>query len=120
MPVVWSNHDNRQLFLNVAILCAADANLVLQGDTLPLPIQHFKALIDTGAMSTCITQKCAQSLKLTPIGKVPIQGVSGVQYHNNYLFYIGFTISVTPPAVSQATGGTQPVQPASVPIQQVQ
>jgi predicted aspartyl protease len=57
----------------------------------------FKALVDTGATSTCITQRVASEVGLLPVGKVPIMGVSGQSYHNNYLFHVGFTISLENP-----------------------
>ena len=54
----------------------------------------FRALIDTGAQSTCITSTAAEKVGLVPIGKVPILGVSGLQYHNNYLFKVGFAFGI--------------------------
>lgn len=48
------------------------------------------ARCDTWAQGTCITRRAALQLGLTPIGLIPVQGVSGIQYHNNYLFQIGF------------------------------
>ena len=53
----------------------------------------FRALVDTGAQSTCLTQAVAAAAGLKPIGKVPIQGVGGLHYHNNYLFHIGFVLA---------------------------
>jgi hypothetical protein len=51
-------------------------------------------------MSTCISKATADKVGLLPIGKVQIYGVSGPQYHNNYLFHLGFTIgqATTEPA----------------------
>lgn len=54
----------------------------------------FNALIDTGAQSTCITSVAAEKVGLVPVGKVPIRGVSGLQYHNNYLFKVGFAFGM--------------------------
>jgi hypothetical protein len=44
---------------------------------------------------------------LAAIGQVPIQGVSGVKYHNNYLFYIGFRVQSAPIAPANAGGPQQ-------------
>lgn len=91
MPCIWGRHDKSQAFLNVAVF---DAGVVERlsssslGDDFTLHV--FKALIDTGAQSTCITSVAAEKVGLVPIGKVPIRGVSGLQYHNNYLFKVGF------------------------------
>ena len=67
-------------------------------------VQMFKALVDTGASGTCITPQTAMKVGLTPVGKIPIQGVGGIKHHNNYLFYLGFTVMVMQPAVTSAAG----------------
>lgn len=51
------------------------------------------ALIDTGAGRSCIDEKLAQKLKLTPIDRQQIGGVRGKQEH---LIYLGL-IRVPPP-----------------------
>jgi hypothetical protein len=61
--------------------------------------QAVTALIDTGATTTCITSGLASRLNLTPIGKVPVHGVSGNAYHNNYLFYVAFPFALPPGTV---------------------
>lgn len=114
MPIVWANHDNKQIFLNVAVLGAAEAALVLQGKSAG-NIQMFKALVDTGAMATCITAAAAAKLKLSPIGKVAIQGVSGTRDHNNYLFHIGFTLQIQ--QLGAAPAASQAVVPGQMPVE---
>ena len=96
MPCIWGKHNNSQVFINVAILTAEAVENINgnpgadhQGE-----VAIFKALVDTGAQSTCITKTVADQLKMIPIGKVPVNGVSGVQYHNNYLFHVGFPIGM--------------------------
>lgn len=77
--------------MNVAVFEAGIVeriSLSATGDDFDLHV--FKALIDTGAQATCITSNAAAKVGLLPIGKVPIRGVSGLQYHNNYLFKVGF------------------------------
>ena len=112
MPCAWGSHDGKQLFLNVSILNAADADLAKKSHHVP-NVRMFRALIDTGAMSTCITKNTAAAVGLSPIGKALIQGVSGPQYHNNYLFYVGFTI--TPPQSVPPPSGT----PVTVVLQMI-
>ena len=79
------------MFLNVA---AFEDSIVdqLAGTPLerPFTLHVFSGLVDTGAQATCITSAVAEKVGLTPIGKVPIMGVSGLSYHNNYLFKVGF------------------------------
>jgi hypothetical protein len=113
MPVAWGRHDRRRIFLNVALLTAADAAVVQKGDHLP-NFQMFKALVDTGATGTCITKDAATKVGLSPIGKVEIRGVSGLKEHNNYLFYIGFT---TPMPGSPPIAVQPDAQAAPIPVQ---
>jgi len=91
MPCIWGRHNRSQVFLNVAII----EDGVTERVSRPAPGQRirfhvFSALVDTGAQSTCISREAAERVGLIPIGKVPIRGVSGLSYHNNYLFRVGF------------------------------
>ncbi len=92
---MWGKHDQSQVFLNVAIFDAGVVERVSAakpGDDFRLHI--FRALIDSGAQSTCITSDAATKVGLIPVGKVPIRGVSGLNYHNNYLFKVGFAFGI--------------------------
>ncbi len=92
MPCIWGSHNNSQVFLDVAVLPVGfDPQLLSSGQS---PIRIFKALLDTGAQSTCITGSVAKQTGLKPIGKVSVRGVSGIENHNNYLFKIGFPLGV--------------------------
>ena len=88
MPCIWGRHNNSQVFLNVAIFEDGIIDRLQPDQSLTMHV--FSALIDTGAQSTCVTRAVAERVGLTPIGKVPIRGVSGLSYHNNYLFRVGF------------------------------
>lgn len=92
MPVIWGKHDKKQIFLDVAILKAADLKVVVEEKVVAHP-REWKALIDTGATTSCISKKLASDIGLSPIGKIAVHGVSGIQRHNCYLFYVGFTYS---------------------------
>jgi hypothetical protein len=61
----------------------------------------FTALIDTGAQSTCISPRVATTIGLLPLGKTQIFGVSGVSYHNYYLFQIGFPLAAVAAGAQQ-------------------
>ena len=91
MPCIWGQHDNSKIFLKVAILPDGSS----RGKTNPTQARFFKALVDTGAESTCITKAAAEQVGLSPIGRIPVQGVSGVQTHNNYRFQVGFPLGRT-------------------------
>lgn len=93
MPCIWGKHNQSQVFVNVAIFEAGIVDHLSTsriGDDFRLHV--FTALIDTGAQSTCITSSAAEKVGLIPVGKVPIRGVSGLQYHNNYIFKVGFAL----------------------------
>jgi Aspartyl protease len=92
MPCMWLQHNKRQIFLDVAIIRPDDLHAGAGTLTASAP-KSFKALLDTGATATCITKNVADLVGLLPIGKVPIHGVSGLSYHNNYLFYVGFQVA---------------------------
>lgn len=96
MPCIWGRHDGSQVLLSVAIL---DDSVVTRfasaergAETVTMHV--FNALVDTGAQATCITSAAAERVGLAPIGKVPIQGVAGLSFHNNYLFRVGFAFGV--------------------------
>lgn len=116
MPCIWGKHDRSQAFLNIAILGQELIERVRASDAAGTPynLPVFRALIDTGSQATCISREVAAQIGLKPVGKIPIRGVAGVSYHNNYLFLVGFPIGA-----AQSTGGdstmnlhisTQPVE----------
>ena len=98
MPCIWGLHSGRQLFCALAII-PADAPGVLgmpYGSSFTGVLKGVRALIDTGATTTCITSRLARDLNLQPVGKVQVHGVSGVVAHNSYLFLVGFPFAVAP------------------------
>jgi len=57
--------------------------------TNPTP-QFFAALLDTGASSTCVSPKVAQTLGIQPIGLLPMSSASHVNVPTNtYLLDVG-------------------------------
>jgi len=97
MPCIWGQHNGSQLFCAVAILPVSA--LAATGQLTPYVPMAVTALIDTGATTTCITSGLASRVPLTPIGKVPVHGVSGIAHHNNYLFYVAFPFTLPPGTV---------------------
>lgn len=89
MPCIWGKYSSSRIILQVAIIPDSLYQQMMQGaGTGQLSV--FNALVDTGATSTCITNNVVTKCELSPIGQVPIQGVSGQQHHNNYLFRVAF------------------------------
>ncbi|MBC6429284.1 MAG: hypothetical protein GDA55_08700 [Cellvibrionales bacterium] len=53
-------------------------------------VQLFKALIDTGATSTCLSGTVIDALDLKPVGQTPVIGVTGRKIVNQFVFSVGF------------------------------
>lgn len=98
--------------IQVAILDAATAmNPGADGDKNP-KLDIFKALIDTGATSTCISGRVVSATGLAPSGKTLMTGATGVSYVDQFTFGVGFLLSPE----QQPTGETM----ADVAIRRVQ
>jgi hypothetical protein len=90
MPCIWGQHNNSQIFLDVGIIDALGLPAILPR-TLP---GMFKALIDTGAQSTMISNNVVAQLGLFAVGKTAIRGIGPlVTYHNSYLFHVAFVVA---------------------------
>lgn len=117
MPCIWGEFSNSQIILNVGIFPVDFIAKAKVGTAASLDV--FPALLDTGAQTTCITKNVAEKVGLDPIGKVPVQGVSGVADHNNYLFLLGFVFGN--PKKKQASGTAHivetPIQGAELAIE---
>lgn len=55
---------------------------------LSLNFRECKALLDTGARRTCITEKIAQDLNMRRIGEVEVWNVKRPERHWTYLFHV--------------------------------
>lgn len=55
----------------------------------------FLALADTGASSTCISQKVAQDVGLQPSGKTLMSGATGQSPVDQYTFVVAFMLNPT-------------------------
>lgn len=116
MPCIWGTHNRRQLFLDVVIFPVATATLIkspqmtrqksgAEGQGQPPAI--FRALVDTGATTTCITRRVADCVGLKPVGKTNVITIAGENAHNNYLFHIGFPTGPMPPDGKSYQGSVQ-------------
>ena len=83
MPVLTLRHNGQELFLPVCILPP------LSEHTGPFPL--FKALVDTGATVTCISEQVASAVGLRPHGRTTVVGVAGLSTQNSYIFRLGFS-----------------------------
>ena len=58
-------------------------------------LRNCKALFDTGAQVSCVSQRIAQSVGLTPRGRGSLVSASEIKETNVYLFTIGFVMGGT-------------------------
>ncbi len=94
MPCIWQTHNKQQAFIDVVVASKETVTAIEQGMDSPMVIKPYKALVDTGAMGTCITKKVADELGLVSSGSFSIMGVSGASVHEFYVFHVGFVIAL--------------------------
>jgi hypothetical protein len=57
--------------------------------TFDLTFTEYTALIDTGALRTCVSEKVIADLQLKKHGRAEISNVKRAEMHWTYLFYVG-------------------------------
>jgi len=81
-------------------------------------VKPFKAQIDTGAQTTCITKRVIDHYSMQPNGRTKIISVSGQEEVNTFIFTVGFLMGGTPNRVGSAFAGNfsffQPVMGAEI------
>ena len=82
--------ENGRIFIKVGIRPFQAAQPVA-GYSRPLDLTYteFTALVDTGAVRTCVSENVVQRLNLKRRGRVPIWNVKRYEQHFTYLFHIG-------------------------------
>src|SRR5687767_3852654 len=68
-------------------------------------VRHFKAQIDTGAQTTCITQRTIKFYNMVPNGRTKLITASETKEVNTYIFTIGFLIAATPSKIGSSFTG---------------
>lgn len=108
MPSISRNFDPRVgPLLQLAIVGIGFGHTVQSAEEsgAERPVLHlYDALIDTGATTTCISQKVVTDLDLNPIGKTQMTGATGVSPVNQYAFGVGFLLQA-PQAPAGTVGG---------------
>lgn len=63
----------------------------VEGVSTPLKLEYreFRALLDTGAVRTCITERVVQDLNLKRRGRADIWNIKRSESHWTYLFHLG-------------------------------
>ncbi|MFN3387377.1 MAG: hypothetical protein ACK40O_00465 [Allosphingosinicella sp.] len=54
-----------------------------------LTYHEFTALVDTGALRTCVTERVVQALALKRRGRIEIWNIKRPEQHWTYLFHVG-------------------------------
>ncbi|MBE5074302.1 retroviral-like aspartic protease family protein [Erythrobacteraceae bacterium E2-1 Yellow Sea] len=74
---------------------------------LEAPSQHFEeftALVDTGALRTCVTQDVVDRLGLKRRGRIEVGNVKGRDWHWTYLFHVAIWPDSDDHSISAAFG----------------
>jgi Aspartyl protease len=109
MPCIWGQHSGSQLLCAVTILPHTIGSSAQPGAAYSgAMVAAVRALIDTGATTTCISANVVQQVGLQPIGKIQVQGVSGIVHHNGYLFCVGFPFALLPSSPLPALAAPPP------------
>lgn len=92
MPDIVGRHNGIQVFTPVVLLPIEtfEDTLDPQRLTKVSNLQVLRALIDTGADVTSITDNAVRLLRLEPSGVLGVQGFGGANYHTSYIFKLGF------------------------------
>jgi hypothetical protein len=57
-----------------------------------LPLLECRALLDTGADGTSVCVSAARAAGLQSLGKRPVSGISGLNYHRTWATRLGFFV----------------------------
>ncbi len=97
MPSYKASVENNACYVIVWISQAARGGQVTD-DTMQSN-KPFRALIDTGATRSCITEKVAKAINISPTSKAPMMSASGMKNANVY------DISLSLPIAQVSDGG---------------
>jgi hypothetical protein len=61
----------------------------LSGQPVPVAVNTYTALIDTGTSQTCISPGLVADLSLQSIGRIGLTGVGGIVVGKAYMFMVG-------------------------------
>lgn len=106
MLVARGRIENRQAIVRVGFQPFAPQSLALQPSTpaFQVPVQEYRALIDTGAQRTCLCRSVILKEGLTYHGKKIVQNVHALGKHYLYWAQVGFFCErVDPTDPSNAT-----------------
>lgn len=89
MPQVTGNLENGRIILKVGIRHFEPLGPVGGVSAAPsLDYREARALVDTGARRTCITERIAQDLNMRRIGQASVWNIKREERHWTYLFHV--------------------------------
>lgn len=117
MLVAQGNVENRQAILRIGLqqLVPEAAEVSAMQPPLEIPIREYRALIDTGAQRTCLTQETIGAERLRWHGKKAIQNVHSLNRHYLFWIHLGFW-AVDAEAPAYAAPGSFFALPAPVEV----
>lgn len=89
---IWGNCGTEKPIIRVGIMSALPDNGPVAATAQPEPfnIVQCRALIDTGADGTSIVRSLARTSGFRSLGKRPVVGVGGSNFHRTWAVYLGF------------------------------
>lgn len=92
MPVLHCKLERRQAIIEIGLQRFVPITSAVQSHDSPLqiPVNCYRALIDTGAQRTCLSRSTIIAENLTSHSKRVIQNVHNQQVHRLYFINIGF------------------------------
>jgi predicted aspartyl protease len=85
MPSVEGRFTDRRILLSLAV---APTNPTGAMPSFPI-FEPCLGVLDTGAMTTAISNRLVQKLALRPIGRKPVVSAAGTNMHNLHTFRLG-------------------------------
>lgn len=84
MPSISGNFDRRKgIIVQIGVAVAGSFDPASNGQNKPIVVQ-IPALIDTGATNSSLSQAVIKELEIPVVGKVKVQGSSGIHSTNEY------------------------------------
>lgn len=98
MPSLSGKLENGRIIIRVGIRPFQPYEPV-EGTSTPATWDYheFRALVDTGAVRTCITERVVQKLNLKRRGRADIWNIKRSESHWTYLFHLGIWPDVEDP-----------------------
>jgi hypothetical protein len=89
MPSIEGRVAERRILLRLAI---APTDPTAAQPSFPSHFETCFGVLDTGAMTTAVSNRLVSALQLRPMGRKPVVSAAGSNMHNLHTFRLGFHI----------------------------